>query len=103
MFLFGSNFLVLNWKSFKVALAATSALLPCNHRLSCGNEFNGPQLAHWGVDEGRVTRRNAIDHRCHRMEKVTNFKYLNMPPKETIHSQCKAVTVHPGSNTGGEV
>lgn len=98
---------MLNWKSFKVVPMATSASLPCSHRLSCGNEFNGPQLAHLGLGRGGwmrgVSHRNAIDHRCHHMEKVTNFKYLNMPPKETIHSECKAVTVHPGSNTGGEV
>lgn len=40
------------------------------------------QLAHSGEDQ-----MNAIDHRCHRVKKVKNFKYLNMPPKETIYSK----------------
>lgn len=61
------------------------------------------QWAHRGSGEGRVAHMNAINHMCHRMRKVKNFKYLNMPPKETIYSKYKAVTAHPGSNTGGEV
>lgn len=43
------------------------------------------QLAHSGEDKRCAARMNAIDHRCHRVKKVKNFKYLNMPPKETIY------------------
>lgn len=61
------------------------------------------QVAHWRLAKEHATHVNAIGHGHHRMRKVKNVQYLNMLPKETIYSKYKAATVHPGSNTGGDV
>lgn len=45
------------------------------------------ELAHSGEDQRGAARMNTIDHRCHHVKKVKNFKYLNMPPKETVYSK----------------
>lgn len=44
------------------------------------------QLAHWGSDQGRATHVNAIDHLCHHMKMVKNFKCA---PKDTVCSSTE--------------